>query len=96
MSELSDYKRIVSDPQIASLETTIRSQAERIKALEASTDGEGWVRVPAKPTDAMIEAARMTLPGPVDICDADIEDIYLTMIEAFALSPAPASKDQKQ
>lgn len=39
--------------------------------------------VQQKPTDAMIEAARMTLPGPVDICDADIEDIFLTMIETL-------------
>ena len=51
--------------------------------------GEGVV-VPRKPTEAMVEAARMTLPGPVDICDADIEDIYVTMLDAAPVSPVMA------
>lgn len=41
-----------------------------------------FVRVPKKATEHMVEQARMTLPGPVDICDADIEDIYETMLSA--------------
>jgi len=34
MSELSDYKRIISEPEKKRLEATIQSQAARIEALE--------------------------------------------------------------
>lgn len=38
MSELSDYRRYISDPHIKRLEETIHSQALRIKALEHLVD----------------------------------------------------------
>lgn len=57
---------------------------------------EGWNLAPIKMNDAMLEAARNTLPGPCDICDADIEDIYETALQAAPLPPAVGADRTQQ
>ena len=87
----------MGDLQRASLANQIVREIERrgivmpAAAAEPPSSGDGvntdYVMVPRKASDEMVEQARMTLPGPVDICDADIEDIYETMIAAAPPSP---------
>jgi hypothetical protein len=82
----------MGDLQRASLANQIVREIERrgivmpAAAAEPPSSGDGantdYVMVPRKASDEMVEQARMTLPGIVDICDADIEDIYETMIAA--------------
>jgi hypothetical protein len=87
----------MGDLQRASLANQIVREIERrgivmpAAAAEPPSSGDGantdYVMVPRKASDEMVEQARMTLPGIVDICDADIEDIYETMIAAAPPSP---------
>jgi hypothetical protein len=70
-----------------------------IAALEAaSTDGEGWVRVPREPTKKMLESGGAIFwqhilpegkPPQID------PFVWKAMIAASPLSPAPASKGEK-
>jgi hypothetical protein len=57
-----------------------------LSACRGLADG-SEVIVPIEPTEAMVAEGRLTLPGPVDICDSDIEDIYVTMIGAATSRP---------
>lgn len=73
----------MGDMQRASLANQIVREIERRAILAAPPSPRSdYVMVPRKASDEMVEQARMTLPGPVDICDADIEDIYETMLSA--------------
>lgn len=66
--------------------SALHDEIDRLRSLGTAEVPEGWQLVPKEPTEEMVESAYRTLPGPVDICLADIEDIYSTMLSA---SPAP-------
>jgi hypothetical protein len=57
-----------------------------IESLTPIVSGE-MVVVPRKPTENMIEKASFTIPGWSDLCDADLEDIYCTAINAYEETP---------
>lgn len=88
------WEAALADPDY---DDAIKDCRKYAAAAIAALRADGWVKlgadevvVPKEPSEAMIEDARMTLPGPVDICDADIEDIYLTMLAA---APATGGKE---
>jgi hypothetical protein len=57
-----------------------------LQTCVAGSVPEGWKLVPVKPTTAMLGDAHATVPGVCDVCPADIEDIWETMLSA---SPSP-------
>lgn len=68
----------------------LRAEITRLRASQAAGVPAGWKLVPIAPTPKMVEDAHMTVPGVCDLCLADVEDIYETMLSA---SPPPPATD---
>jgi hypothetical protein len=79
LTMIDGYECTLSGSQMKTILTLIESLAPIVS-------GE-MVVVPIEPTENMIEAARFTLPGRSDLCDADLEDIYCTAIDAYEETP---------
>lgn len=52
---------------------------------------DGWQLVPKEPTDEMNKEGRATLP--LDSCEADAEDVYVSMLAAAPTPPASGEGD---
>jgi hypothetical protein len=59
---------------------------------QATDVPEGWKLVPIRPTEEMIQAAVDTTTISHNFCEADLEDIYLTMV---AIAPAPKAEGEQ-
>jgi hypothetical protein len=59
---------------------------------QATDVPDGWKLVPVRPTEEMIQSAVDTTTISHNFCEADLEDIYLTMV---AIAPTPKAEGDR-